>query len=323
MPNPSVDVAGVGLNATDTIIRLPDFPVHNAKVEFGSADVFPGGQVASALVACQFWGLKTRYIGKVGDDAAAELQRREFAHAGVEAHLLAVPHCPSQQAFILVDELTGERTILWRRDARLAIEPSDLRREWVTDSRILLVDGHDTLAAATAAAWARAAGIPTVADVDNIYPGLGDLLRATDFLLASQSFPEKLTGEKSLPRALAHISERYGCRVAGATLGRHGVLARDASASPTRFVYVPGYKVDVQDTTGAGDIFHAGFIYAHLQGHALEQALEFACAAAALNCTAFGARGGIRPVAEIEALVRTRHRHPPLPGLEELSKGIL
>src|SRR5713101_3386325 len=116
---PVVDVAGVGLNATDTLICLPHFPVFDSKLEFLSAEVHPGGQVASALVACQQWGLRTRYIGTVGDDEAAELQRRELARAGVEAHLIAVPRCTSQAAFILVDQATGERTILWRRDARL------------------------------------------------------------------------------------------------------------------------------------------------------------------------------------------------------------
>ncbi len=313
---PLVDVVGVGLNATDTLIGLPHFPAHNSKLEFRSAEVLPGGQVASSLVACQLWGLKSRYIGKVGDDAAAELQRREFARAGVEAHLERVQDCPSQQAFILVDQPTGERTILWRRDSRLTIRPDELRQEWITSARILLVDAHDTAAAATAAGWAREAAIPTVADVDNIYPGLDSLLQVTDFLLASQTFPGRFTGDRDLPRALGAIARRFGCRVAGATLGHHGVLVCDASTPQTKMVSVPGFVVEVRDTTGAGDIFHAGFIFSWLRGDGIAGALEFACAAAALNCTQMGARGAIRPVAEIEALMRTGQRHPPFPGLE-------
>src|SRR5437870_9968074 len=100
-------------------------------MEFISAEVLPGGQVASALTACQHWGLKTRYVGKVGDDAAADLQRRELAQAGVEAHLLSVPGCCSQVAFILVDQSCGERTILWKRDPRLTQPPEELEREWI------------------------------------------------------------------------------------------------------------------------------------------------------------------------------------------------
>ena len=90
---PIVDVAGVGLNATDTIIRLPHFPEFNSKVEFGSSEVLPGGQVASAMVACSLWGLKTRYVGKIGDDAFGRLQREAMERAGVECHWIVAPNC--------------------------------------------------------------------------------------------------------------------------------------------------------------------------------------------------------------------------------------
>lgn len=296
---PLVDVVGVGLNATDTLIRLPHFPSFDSKVEFLSAEVHPGGQVASAMVACQFWGLRTRYIGKVGDDSAAELQRRSLQSAGVEAHLFSVPDCPSQQAFILVDQSTGERTILWRRDARLEIRPEELRREWIVNARALHVDGHDTHAAATAARWAREAGIPVTADVDNLYPGVENLLASVDYLLASKDFPERLTREPRLARSLPELHARFGCRVVGVTLGMHGALAWDGH----RFHFCPAFSVAAVDTTGAGDIFHAGFVYGVGEGWDLERCLEFGCAAAALNCTALGARGGIRPVPEIEQLI--------------------
>src|ERR1700682_559918 len=162
-PTPKVDVVGVGLNATDTLIPVHHFPAAGSKIEFHSANVLPGGQVATAMVACQSWGLRTRYVGKVGDDPAAALHRAEFARLGVETHLLTAPDCPSQQAFILVDD-AGERTVLWKRDDRLTLQPQELRRESIVNSRALHVDGHDTAAAAAAAGWARAADIPVIAD---------------------------------------------------------------------------------------------------------------------------------------------------------------
>src|SRR5690349_11268978 len=94
--SPKVDLVGVGLNATDTLIPLAEYPAPGSKVEFRSANVLPGGQVASAVMACQFWGLRTRYVGKLGDDHAAQLHRREFANAGVEAQTISVPGCASQ-----------------------------------------------------------------------------------------------------------------------------------------------------------------------------------------------------------------------------------
>ncbi len=315
---PLVDVVGLGLNATDTLIRLPHFPAFDSKVEFLSAEVQPGGQVASAMVACQRWGLRTRYIGKVGDDPAALLQRRALEEAGVEAHLLEGRGCRSQEAFILVDRVTGERTILWRRDAGLVVRPQELRREWILRARILHLDGHDTTAAAAAACWAREAGIPVSADLDDLYPGVEDLLENVDYVFASRDFPTRLMGGADLLAALPAMAARFGCRVAGATLGREGALAWDGA----RFCYSPAYRVPTVDTTGAGDIFHAGFAYALARGWPLERALEFSCAAAALNCLALGARGGIRPVAEIERLVRDGPRYAPAYDSQELARRV-
>jgi sulfofructose kinase len=106
MPSPSntarIDVVGVGLNATDTIIRLPHFPAPDSKVEVISTEVKAGGQVASAMVACSRWGLRPRYVGKIGDDAAGEFQKAEMAREGVETHWITARGCPSQTAFILV-----------------------------------------------------------------------------------------------------------------------------------------------------------------------------------------------------------------------------
>ena len=189
-----VDVVGVGLNATDTLIPVEHYPARGSKVEFRSANVLPGGQVATAVVACQQWGLRTRYVGKLGDDGAAAMHRAEFARLGVEAHLFTAPGCPSQQAFILVDD-AGERTVLWKRDTHLTLRPEELRREWITESRALHVDGHDTAAAAVAAGWARAAGIPVIADLDEIYPGVEALLKNISYLITSRDIPGRLMDE--------------------------------------------------------------------------------------------------------------------------------
>src|SRR5437763_1556869 len=131
-----VDLVGVGLNATDTLIPMAHYPGRGTKVAVRPTTVLPGGQTATAVVACQQWGLHTRYVGKVGGDSAAALHAREFSRLGVEAHLLTAPDCPSQQAFILIDD-SGERTVLWRRDHRLALRPEELQREWIVNARPL------------------------------------------------------------------------------------------------------------------------------------------------------------------------------------------
>src|SRR6202041_346160 len=255
-----VDLVGVGLNATDTIIPVPEYPERGSKVAFRSANVLPGGQVASAVAACAMWGLKTRYVGKVGDDAAGRLHRDEFARLGVEVHLVEAAGTPSQQAFILVDD-KGERTVLWKRDERLKLRPEELQRDWVVDARVLHGDGHDTAAAAMAAGWAHEAGVPVVADLDELYPGVEELLPKLDYFVSSRDIPGRLTGEADLRKALREVHRRYGCVLAAATLGEDGVLAWDG----TKFWHAAAYRVEVLDSIGAGDIFHAGFIFGLLQ----------------------------------------------------------
>jgi sulfofructose kinase len=93
-------------------------------------------------------------------------------------------------------------------------------------------------------------------------------------------------------------------RVAAMTLGAHGALARVDG----RFVYSPAFVVNCVDTTGAGDVFHGAFCYAVLQGLPMKEALDLSNAMAALNCTAIGARGGIKTFDHAKALMARAER---------------
>jgi sulfofructose kinase len=306
-----VDLVGVGLNAIDTLIPLARFPARGSKTEYSNASILPGGQAATTVIACQSWGLNTRYVGKVGNDDAGNLHRSEFARTGVDARLITVSGAASPQSLILVDD-DGERTVLCRRDERLLLQPSDLDRSWIVSARALLVDGFETAAATQAASWAHSAGVPVIADLDEAYPGVEDLIANVDFLIVSRDFPTRLTGERNLEQALRIARKRFGCAVTAATLGADGVLAWDGR----RFHACAAYRVPVVDTTGAGDIFHAGFIYGLLQDWPLDRQLDFACAAAALNCTCAGARGGISAVEAIERLMATTPRYAVAPAAD-------
>jgi sulfofructose kinase len=301
---PQVDLVGVGLNATDTQIVLAAFPERGSKVQYSEARVLPGGQVATAVVACQQWGMSTRYVGIVGDDSAGKLHRDAFARAGVEAQIIAVPGGVSPQSLILVDG-DAERTVLYRRDPRVTLKPADLDRQWIVNARALLVDGYDTAAATEAAEWARAAGIPVIADLDDLYPSVEKLLPNVDYLIVSRDIPCRLMQQPDLETALRQMRRRYGCRLAAATLGENGVLAWNGKD----LLHRGAYSVPVVDTTGAGDIFHAGFIYGLLQDWPLDRQLDFACAAAGLNCASAGARGGIHSIQAIEDLMTTGVRN--------------
>jgi sulfofructose kinase len=257
-------------------------------------------------VACQQWGMSTRYVGILGDDDAAALHREAFFKAGVETQIVTVAGGVSPQSLILVDG-GGERTVLCRRDERVALKPGDLVREWIVNARALHVDGYDTEAAIEAAGWAREAGIPVIADLDEVYPGVEKLLENVDYLIVSRDIPSRLVAASDLETALRQMQRRYGCRLTAATLGQEGVLAWDG----TQLHHAPAYAVPVIDTTGAGDIFHAGFIYGLFRDWPLERQLDFACAAAAMNCMAIGARGGIASAQAIVDFMTTGVRHDP------------
>ena len=299
------DVVGIGENATDTLILLPKFPPYAGKVHFATEIISPGGQVASALAACANLGLRVKYIGTVGDDERARIQRESLTGLGIDLTDVGVRrNCPNQTAYIMIDQSTGERTVLSRRPECLRLQPEDIQPDMIRCARLLHIDAHDTPAVAKAAEIARANGIPVTVDVDTIHHGFDKVLPNVDYLVASSEFPVQWTHERDPFKALELIQNEYGMRVAAMTLGAHGALARVEG----RFVYSPAFVVNCVDTTGAGDVFHGAFCYAVLQGLEMREALDLANAMAALNCTALGARGGIKRLEDAKALMARAER---------------
>ena len=306
---PHFDVVGVGLNATDTLLLVPHFPAYAGKVPFQEEMLSPGGQVASAMVTCSRLGLRAKYIGTVGDDERGRIQMESLRASNINLdHVQLRAGCNNQSAYIIIDRTTGERTVLWRRPECLRIAPSEISPEQITCARLLHIDGHDTAAVEHAARIARQAGIPVVVDVDTIYHGFDGVLPYVDYLVASSEFPIQWTNESDPFKALEMIQREYKMRVAAMTLGAHGALA----LTEGRFLYSPAFVVNCVDTTGAGDVFHGAFCYAVLQGMPMRDTLDFANAMAALNCMALGARGGIRRIEDVRALMTRadRRSHP-------------
>jgi len=141
------------------------------------------------MVACSTWGLKTRYAGKIGDDAFGLLQQDEMERAGVESHWIIAPNCQSQSSFNPRRRKEWERTVLWKRDPRLEASREEMEREWVIRSKFLHVDGHDCAGAAAAARWAREASIPVIATSTICTREWKALLENVDYLISSREFP--------------------------------------------------------------------------------------------------------------------------------------
>ena len=299
------DVVGVGLNATDTLILLDRFPAYAGKVPFTREVLSPGGQVASAMVCCAKLGLRVKYIGTCGDDERGRIQMDSLRASGINIDDVQVrENCPNQTAYILIDQSTGERTVLWRREDCLALLPDSITPAMITSARLLHIDGHDTPAVARAAQIARQHGIPVTIDIDTIYHGFDHVLQHVDYLVTSSEFPVQWTGQADPLKALATIQNEFHLPVAAMTLGAHGSLARVDG----KFYYSPAYVVNCTDTTGAGDIFHGAFCYAVLAGLPIQQTLDLSNALAALNCTALGARGKLATLEEAHALMGRAER---------------
>ncbi len=282
-------VVGFGLNTMDHLCLVARHPRLDSKQRMVAYERQPGGQVPTALVALQRWGVSTAYVGCFGDDADGNESRRSLEHEGIDlAACLTRRGVGHHLSVILIDEISGERAVVWQRPDVLAMRPDELRRPDLTAGRVLLMDAYDLPAAIRAASWAKEDGVLTVLDIDGPGPGVEELLRLTDVLITSAEVLPRLTGNGEL-RAALRKAATMGPWFVGVTLGPGGALAFEGG----QFHYVPSYRVPVIDTTGAGDIFHAGCIYGLLQKWETAKTLRFAAAAAALKCGRLGGRPGI------------------------------
>jgi sulfofructose kinase len=297
------DVVGLGQNSVDQLAVLAEFPRSNTKHRIDRFARLPGGQVASAMVCCARLGWRARYVGRFGDDELGRVGLTSLSDEGVDVSAAQTVAARTRFAIVLVDGRTGDRTVLWDRDPALALRPGDVADDVWGSARVLHVDCEDIPAAAAAAKAARAAGALTVIDVEAVLPGVPALLRHIDVIVASEGFPEKLTGHKDTGSALAAMAREYGPAVACVTLGEAGSLAMCQG----REFRTPAYDVPVVDSTGAGDAFRGGFISGYLAAGAdadVADVLTFATAVAALKCRSLGARDGLPRQPDVEQFLR-------------------
>ncbi|HKQ99435.1 MAG TPA: PfkB family carbohydrate kinase [Pyrinomonadaceae bacterium] len=299
------DAVGFGLNAVDHLVVVPAYPAFDTKVRLREHVQAAGGQTATAMASLQRLGMRTAYAGRFGSDAEGRFGLSELLAEGVNTEFAEVIEgARNQVAFIVIDERNGERTIIWDRDERLAYPLEEAPVELAARGRILHLDAHDPPACARMAQAAREAGTIVSADIDNIYEGLPELLPLIDVLISSKEFPHRLTGIADERASLVETKARYGCTLVGMTKGTGGALLYYEGT----FMESPAFAVPgvCRDTTGAGDAFHAGFLYGLLRGEEIETSLTLANATASLKCRALGARTSLPTRGELEDFIRQR-----------------
>jgi sugar/nucleoside kinase (ribokinase family) len=247
--------------------------------------------------------LKTAYAGRFGSDPEGLFGLQTLKDDDVNVDFAEIVEgARNQIAFITIDARSGERTIVWDRDEKLAYAPEEAPVEFGALGKVLHLDGHDPPACARVAHVARETGTIVSADIDNVYEGLPELLPLIDIMIGSKEFPRRVTGIQDHRDALVELKNRYGCALVGMTIGANGAVIYHEG----QFVESPGFEApgSCRDTTGAGDAFHAGFLYGFLTGEDLESSLKLGNAIAAMKCSALGARTALPTKSELDEFLK-------------------
>lgn len=302
-----VDVVGVGESSADIVALVEAFPRPDTKARATDFHVAAGGQTATALAACARLGWRARYHGLIGEDHWARAIETGLDREGVGIAAIRKSWAPSRVAIVLVDRETGSRTIIEHRDAAHRLDAADIDLAVVTSGRVLIVDATNLEASTAAARAARAAGIPTVVDVERPVPGLDALLAQIDIVITAAAFPAAYTGTVSAEEGLTELARRFRPALVVATQGAAGSLALFEGT----FIRTPAPAIVALDTTGAGDAFRGGFVaawLAHGPGAPVNGLLTYANTVAAMSCQGLGAIGGLPTRQAVDAFVTGRAR---------------
>ncbi len=303
---PTPDIVGIGVCTVDHLVTVPRLPHRNENMQARNYMRQPGGLASCSLVAAARLGARAKIISRIGDDALGEYIRQDLQREGVDVSLLLEEAgSESHVSVILVDEQSGDRSIITRPPTGAAISPAEVKREHLAGARVLFVD-NITATTLQLATWAREAGIKVVLDPARPYAEIKPLLELVDVPIV----PEQWASAWLPDRPPAEVAQRLfdaGAEIAIVTLGERGaVVCWDQGLRQ-----FPAYPVQVVDTTGAGDAYHGAFMYALLQGWDVPRMAQFASAVGSLNCRAMGGRSALPTRAEVDEFMRQARNRPP------------
>ncbi|MEE2663687.1 MAG: PfkB family carbohydrate kinase [Myxococcota bacterium] len=299
----ALDLVGLGETSLDQTIELERMPLAGHKQRARGERTSPGGQIATAVLACSRLGLRCAFVGAVGDDSAADAALAPLRSAGVDLSALQrVAGGRTRQALVLVEGRGGERSVIGKRDDSVSIDAGALDSGLFERTRAVLLDDTDPEASLWAARAARESGAVVFLDADGPVSELEKLLPWVDFPVVSQLLAEEIGRGTSVLAGLEALCAA-GARIAVATLGEYGAMALAGVGG--RALCASAFEIEARDTNGAGDAFHAAWIAAALAAEDLEQALRMANAAAALNCVVQGAQGGLAGPEALARFLRT------------------
>nr|WP_199289475.1 PfkB family carbohydrate kinase [Leptolyngbya sp. FACHB-60] len=267
----------------DCIYRVDHVPSSDEKLVAEESLLVAGGPATNAAIAFAALGNRARLAGALGQHPLADLIRTDLATYGVEVvDLTPELQSPPPLSTILVTAATGDRAVVSRNAVGRQAAPATTPAALLTDVDIVLLDGHQIASSHTLAIAAQAQTIPIVIDAGSWKPGFDSVLPLATSVIAAAKFQIP-----SQPDTLAALSA-LGIPEIASTHGPSPIQFRDRGTAGT----LPVPQVTVQDTLGAGDIFHGAFC--HYRLHApFPDALTQAAQVAAQSCRHFGTRAWI------------------------------
>jgi sulfofructose kinase len=296
------DVMGFGVVAVDNVVMVDRYPLPDTKVQMRGQQRHGGGLTGTALVAAARLGAKAAYCGVLGDDELSRFTLQELEREGVDcAAILHRPGARPYNAIVIVDQATGQRTILYTRQGVVQRPPEEMTDELIGDCRVLFVDYMAGEGGLRAIELAHARSIPVVGDIERgTAPCIPDLVRRIDHLIVGAEFGEQFTGETQPERMVRALAgpDRTCCVV---TVGDQGCWYVERGGDVRHF---PAFRVQVVDTTGCGDVFHGAYAACIAWGESVDRAIQVATAAAGIKATKPGGRSGIPDLATVERFLR-------------------
>jgi len=296
------DILGIGCVAVDDLVYVEHYPPVNVKMKARDMVRQGGGLTATAMVAAARLGARVAFAAALGDDDLSRYAIQELEREGVDCTpVVRRAGAGPFHAIVIVEQTTGNRTILFSRQVTPEPRPEEMTAELIGRGRLLFIDSTVGAPLARAVEVAHAQNIPVVADFEyGTGPDMPELLSQIDHLIVGVEFAEHVTGEhepERMVRALA--AAQRACRVV--TAGDQGCWYAERDGPVQHF---PAFKVPVVDTTGCGDVFHGAYAARIAQGEAVPAAIRVATATAALKATRPGGRAGIPNRATVEAFLK-------------------
>jgi ribokinase len=290
----------VGSANMDLVVRAPRLPSAGETVLGDDLLRVPGGKGANQAVAAARLGTRVSFVGNVGDDSFGAELRAGMQAEGIDTHRLETIDRASGVALIVVDA-HGENLIAVGSGANAAVSPAQVERALsalgADDVVLLQLElPLESIAQACQSAYQAGARVVLNAAPATDDPRLANLLRLTSVLIVNHGEAQALSRADE-PAAAATSLRQRGPETVVVTLGGDGLVM----ATPTGLTRVPAQRVDVVDTTAAGDAFCGAFAGAILAGRPPEHAASTANLAAALATTRLGAQPSLPTLAELAA----------------------